>query len=151
MRKTPVFRTAAWHLHSPAHYFTGCGSPPCSWLRARLVEPRGHALGCLRDTIPKLTRSSPHRCLERHTVSRLPDDPSKATRRGKFADTAIGTVHIDISELRLAEGKPTMALAIDRVSKFTPVEFRDDAAKMNGADFLRGVVAAFPYANDRRS
>ena len=25
-------------------------------------------------------------------------------------------------------------------------EFRDDAGKMNGADFLRGVVEAFPYA-----
>ena len=29
---------------------------------------------------------------------------------------------------------------------FTYVEFRDDAGKMNGAEFLRGVVAAFPYA-----
>jgi transposase InsO family protein len=103
-------------------------------------------LGCLHDTIPKLTRSSLHRCLERHSVSRLPDDPDKPSRRGKFADTAIGTVHIDISELRLAEGKLNMVLAIDRVSKFTYVEFRDDAGKINGADFLRGVVAAFPYA-----
>ena len=39
-----------------------------------------------------------------------------------------------------------MFLAIDRVSKFIYVEFRDDAGKMNGADLLRGVVAAFPYA-----
>jgi len=38
-----------------------------------------------------------------------------------------------------------MFLAIDRVSKFTYVEFRDDAGKMNGANFLRGVVSAFPY------
>ena len=29
---------------------------------------------------------------------------------------------------------------------FTYVEFRDDAGKMNGAEFLRGVVEAFPYA-----
>mgnify|MGYP000220380293 CR=1 FL=1 len=34
-----------------------------------------------------------------------------------------------------------MFLAIDRVSKFTYVEFRDDAGKMNGAEFLRGVVS----------
>ena len=39
-----------------------------------------------------------------------------------------------------------MFLAIDRVSKFTYVEFRDDAGKMNGVDFLLGVVSAFPYA-----
>lgn len=55
-------------------------------------------------------------------------------------------MHIDISELRLSGGKLNMFLAIDRVSKFTYVEFRDDAGKANGADFLRGVVEAFPCA-----
>jgi hypothetical protein len=47
--------------------------------------------------------------------------------------------------LRVAGGKLNMFLAIDRVSKFIHVEFRDDAGKMNGAEFLRGVVEAFPY------
>ena len=32
-----------------------------------------------------------------------------------------------------------------RVSKFTYVEFYENAGKMNGADFLRNVVKAFPY------
>jgi Integrase core domain len=55
-------------------------------------------------------------------------------------------VQIDVSELRLAQGKLNMFLAIDRVSKFTYVEFRDDLGRINGADFLRRVVEAFPYA-----
>ena len=93
-----------------------------------------------------MTRSNLHRCLERHGISRLPENPDKASKRGKFAQTAIGFVHIDISELRLTQGKLNMFLAIDRASKFTYVEFRDDAGKMNGAEFLRGVVEAFPYA-----
>jgi hypothetical protein len=114
--------------------------------RRRTLLPLDDVLGCLRDSIPKLTRSSLHRCLERHGISRLPQDPEKAAKRGKFANTTIGYVHIDISELRLAQGKLNMFLAIDRVSKFTYVEFRDDAGKMNGADFLRGAIAAFPYA-----
>ncbi len=114
--------------------------------RRRTLLPLDDVLGCLRDSIPKLTRSSLHRCLERHGISRLPEDPDKPSKRGKFMETAIGYVHVDISELRLSEGKLNMFLAIDRVSKFTYVEFRDDAGKMNGADFLRGVVAAFPYA-----
>ncbi len=114
--------------------------------RRRTLLPLDDVLGCLRDSIPKLTRSSLHRCLERHGISRLPENPDKASKRGKFAEAAIGYVHIDISERRLAQGKLTMVLAIDRVSKFTCVEFRDDAGKMNGADFLRGVVAAFPVA-----
>ena len=114
--------------------------------RRRTLLPLDDVLGCLRDTIPKLTRSSLHRCLGRHGISRLPQDPDKGAKRGKFADTSIGYVHIDISELRLASGKLNMFLAIDRVSKFTYVEFRDDMGKMNGADFLRAVVEAFPYS-----
>jgi hypothetical protein len=65
--------------------------------------------------------------------------------RGRFADTTIGYVHIDSCELRLAEGKLNMFLAIDRVSKFTYVEFHENVGKMYGAASLRGVVAAFPY------
>src|ERR671910_636032 len=48
--------------------------------------------------------------------------------------------------LPLAEGKLHMVLAIDRVSKFTHVVFFDAATQMNGAAFLREVIAAFPYA-----
>ena len=114
--------------------------------RRRTLPPLDDVLGCLRDSIPKLTRSSLHRRLERHGISRLPEHPDKASKRGKFAHTAIGYVHIDISELRLGGGKLNMVLAIDRVTKFTYVELRDDAGKMNGAEFLRGVVEAFPYA-----
>ena len=103
-------------------------------------------LGCLRDSIPKLTRSSLHRCLEPHGISRRPESPDHASKRSKFVEAAIGYVHIDISKLRLAQGKLNMFLAIDRVSKFTYVEFRDDAGKLNGAAFLHGVIEALPYA-----
>ncbi len=57
----------------------------------------------------------------------------------------MGYVHIDSCELRLADGKLHMFLAIDRVSKFTHVAFFDANTKMNGAAFLREVVEAFPY------
>ena len=102
-------------------------------------------LGCLRDTIPRLTRSALHRCLKRHGISRLPESEDKTSRRGRFAETAIGYVHIDICELRLAAGKLHMFLAIDRVSKFTYVEFHEHANTTTGPAFLRNVVVAFPY------
>jgi len=47
-------------------------------------------LGCLRGTIPKLTRSSLHRCLERHGISRLPQSEEKPSKRGRFAETVLG-------------------------------------------------------------
>ena len=66
------------------------------------------------------------------------------TKRGRFAETTIGDVHIDSCELRHADGKLHMFLAIDRVSTFTFVEFYDKAGKMNAAAFLTHAVEAFP-------
>jgi transposase InsO family protein len=113
--------------------------------RRRTLLPLDDVLGCLREAIPALSRSALHRCLKRHGISRLPQDPEKASKRGRFAETRIGYVHIDVCELRLSEGKLFMFLAIDRVSKFTHVAFYDANTKLNGAAFLREVVAAFPY------
>jgi transposase InsO family protein len=113
--------------------------------RRRTLLPLDDVLGCLRDSIPRLSRSALHRCLERHGISRLPATVETLVKRGRFAETAIGYVHIDICELRLAEGKVHMFLAIDRVSKFTYVEFHEQANTMIGAAFLRSVIAVFPY------
>jgi hypothetical protein len=113
--------------------------------RRRTLLPLDDVLGGLREAIPKLTRSALHRCLQRYGISRLPGSEEKGVKRGRFAETKIGYVHIDSSELRLTEGKLHMFLAIDRVSKLTYVEFHQTADTSTGPAFLRGVVAAFPY------
>jgi hypothetical protein len=115
-------------------------------LRRRTLLPLDDILGCLRQTIPQLSRSALHRCLVRHGISRLPRSDEKDSRRGRFPDTPPGYVHIDSCELRLAQGKVHMFLAIDRVTKFVYVAFYDAATKLNGAQFLREAVEAFPYA-----
>jgi hypothetical protein len=53
-------------------------------------------MGCLREAIPKLSRSALHRCLERHGISRLPQDEEATSKHKRFAETTIGYVHIDI-------------------------------------------------------
>ncbi len=63
--------------------------------RQRTLLPLDDVLGCLRQTIPALTRSAPHRCLVRHGISRPPRDEEGASKRGRFAETTIGDVHID--------------------------------------------------------
>ncbi len=113
--------------------------------RRRTLLPLDDVLGCLRESIPKLTRSALHRCLQRHGISRLPQDKEQASKRGRFAETKIGYVHIDLCELRWAAGKVHMFLAIDRVSKFTYVEFYDRAKMLNATAFLKNVIKAFPY------
>lgn len=112
--------------------------------RRRTLLPLDDVLGCLMETIPHLSRSALHRCLQRHGISRLPACEAKE-KRGRFKTYEIGYVHIDSCELRHANGKLVMFLAIDRVSKFTYVEFHEHAGKMEGSAFLRKVVAAFPY------
>lgn len=41
-----------------------------------------------------------HRCLVRHGISRLPESEEGKSKRGSFAETTIGYVHIDHCELR---------------------------------------------------
>ena len=73
--------------------------------RRHTLLPLDDCLYALQATIPHLTRSSLHRCLQRHGISRLPDvDDGKGIKR-KFKTYAIGYFHIDIAEVRTAEGK----------------------------------------------
>src|SRR5271168_680521 len=112
--------------------------------RQKTLLPLDDVLGCLKDAIPNLSRSALHRCLQRHGVSRLPVEETQE-RRKRFKTYEIGYVHIDSCELRHADGKLVMFLAIDRVSKFAYVEFHDSAGKMEGSTFLSNVVEVFPY------
>ena len=113
--------------------------------RRRTRLPLDDVLGRLRETLPRLSRSALHRCLRRHDISRLPRAEERASQRGRFAETTLGYVHIDSCELRSAEGKVHLFVAIDRVSKFTYVELHPRADMATGAAFLRGVLTAFPY------
>ena len=112
--------------------------------RRRTLIPLNEVLGCLRDTIPNLSRSALHRCLQRHGISRRPTSETAQTRR-RFKAYEIGYVHMDSCELRHGGGKLIMFLAIDRVLRVTYVEFHDSAGKMKGSAFLKNVVTAFPY------
>jgi hypothetical protein len=114
--------------------------------RLRTLLPLDDVMGCLRDAIPKLTRSALHRCLQRHGISRLPVSSDKVSKRDTFKETKIDFVHIATCELGLAEGKHVMFLAIDRVSKSTVVEFHQSTGKAEGAAFLCHVSDTFPCA-----
>jgi transposase-like protein len=92
-----------------------------------------------------LTRSSLHRCLRRHGISRLPDvEDGKGTRR-KFKSYPIGYFHIDIAEVRTAMGRLYLFVAIDRTSKFAFMELHEKATRSVAADFLRNLIKTVPY------
>ncbi len=116
----------------------------CVAFRQHTLLPLDDCLYSLQTAIPQLTRSSLHRCYQRHGISRLPEtkDPRK---RQKFKTYPIGFFHIDIAEVRTEEGELYMFVAIDRTSKFAFVELHEKATRRIAADFLRDLIAAVPY------
>ena len=63
----------------------------------------------------------------------------------KFKAYPIGYFHIDIAEVRTAEGKLHLLVAIDRTSKFAFVELHEKVTRRAAADFLRRLIEAVPY------
>jgi len=113
--------------------------------RRHTLLPLDDCLYALQPTIPKLTRSALHRCLQRHGISRLPEVEGANTPKTRFKSYPIGFFHIDIAEVQTAEGKLYLFVAIDRTSKFAYVELHRQAKRRTAGDFLRHLVAAVPY------
>ena len=86
--------------------------------RRHTLLPLDDCLYALQLTIPHLTRSSLHRCLQRHGISRLSDVEGDQPPRKKFKRYAIGYFHIDIAEVRTGWRQAYLSVAIDRTSKF---------------------------------
>ena len=107
--------------------------------------PLDDCLCALQPTIPHLTRSSLHRCLQRHGIGRLPDVEGDKPHKKTFKTYPIGYFHIDIAEVRTEQGKLHMFVAIDRTSKFAFVELHEKATTAVSGDFLRNLVKAVPY------
>ena len=136
---------------------TGPGKPRSSVLsieeEAIVVAFRYHTLLALDDclyalqaTIPHLTRSSLHRCLQRHGISRLAQIEGDKPVKNKFKRYRIGYVHIDIAQVHTAQGRLYLFVAIDRVSRFAFVPLHQRAGKIQAAQFLRELRQALPYA-----
>src|SRR6202167_1470752 len=113
--------------------------------RRHTLLPLDDCLYALQPTIPHLTRSSLHRCLKRHGISRLPQVEGEASPKRKFKAYPIDYFHIDIAEVRTAQGKLYLIVAIDRTSKFAFVELHEKGARRTAGAFLRRLIAAVPY------
>jgi transposase-like protein len=113
--------------------------------RKHTLLPLDDCLYALQSAIPQLTRSSLHRCLERHGISRLPEVEGDQPRRKKFDTYPVGFFHIDLAEVRTAEGKLYLFVAIDRTSKFAVVELVEKADVRAATAFLEALIEAVPY------
>ena len=114
--------------------------------RRHTLLPLDDCLYALQPTIPHLTRSSLHRCLQRHDISRLPEvKGDKPEKKKKFKTYPIGYFHIDIAEVSTAEGKLYLYVAIDRTSKFAFVQLVKKTGRTSASAFLMALIKAVPY------
>ena len=107
--------------------------------------PLDDCLYALQATIPHLTRSSLHRCLQRHGISRLPEVEGDKEPKRRFKSYPIGFFHIDIAEVQTAEGKLYLYVAIDRTSKFAFVQVVRKTGRTSASAFLVALIEAVPY------
>src|SRR5271154_858203 len=113
--------------------------------RKHTLLPLDDCLYALQPSIAHLTRSSLHRCLQRNGISRLPQGEGEASPKRKFKAYPIGYFHVDIAEVRTAQGKLYLIVAIDPTSKLAFVEMHEKVARRTAGDFLRRLIAAVPY------
>lgn len=113
--------------------------------RKHTLLPLDDCLYALQATIPHLTRSSLHRCYQRHGISRLPEVEGEKPIKKKFKAYPIGFFHIDIAEVRTEEGKLHLFVAIDRTSKFAFARLLNKADTRTARAFLDELVETVPY------
>ena len=99
----------------------------------------------LQPSIPELTRSNLHRCLQRHGISRLPVAGGEEPGKKRFKAYPISYFHLDIAEVRTGGGKLYLFVAIDRTSKLVFAQLHEKATRQVAADFLHALVEAVPY------
>ncbi len=113
--------------------------------RKHTLLPLDDCLYVLQETIPHLTRSALHRCLQRHGISRLPEVSDKPAKKTRFKAYPIGYFHLDIAEVQTEAGKLYLFVAIDRTSKFAFAELHERMTRPTAAEFLRHLIADVPY------
>jgi hypothetical protein len=99
--------------------------------RRHTLLPLDDCLYALQPSIPHLTRSALHRCLQ--------------LRRQLFKRYPIGFFHMDIAEVQTAEGKLYLFVGIDRTSKFAVTQLVDKADRRTAWEFLEHLLKAVPY------
>ncbi len=106
--------------------------------RKHTLLPLDDCLYALQGSIPNITRSNLHRCLQRHGISRLPQIGEKPAKK-KFAHYPIGYFHIDIAEVCTEQGRLYLFVAIDRTSKFVYAELHLNQTRDTACQYSKTV------------
>ena len=115
---------------------------------AHTLLPLDDCLYALQATIPHLTRSSLHRCLQRHGISRLPEVEGDKAAKKKFKSYAIGFSFTSTSPKSGDQRRRKLHLfvGIDRTSKLAFVQLHEQADRRRRLSLSsKALIAATPY------
>jgi hypothetical protein len=113
-------------------------------VRRPTLRPLDDCLYAWQATLPHLTRSARHRCLQRHGISRLPAMAGEQPGKKQVKAYPLGYVHLDLAEVRTEEGTLHVLVAVARACKLADAESYANANNMVAAQFLRNLIAAIP-------
>jgi transposase InsO family protein len=117
------------HRRVPASHAAAAGRLP---LRPATDDPAPDAL--FFAPLPAASRHQP-----------VAGDRWRQADEKKFKRYPIGYFHVDLAELRTAEGKLYLFVAIDRTSKFAFAQLVERANTQTASAFLDALVEAVPY------
>ena len=111
--------------------------------REHTLLPLDDCLYALQAQIPHLSRSTLHRCLQRHGVSSL--SSTRKPRVGIEQDvSALGDLHIEHAQVNAHDGAYFLFNAIEHASKFVFVQMGKGGDDMAAADFLAVLLRRHP-------
>lgn len=113
--------------------------------REHTLLPLDDCLYSLQARIPHLTRSTLHRCLKQHGISRLPPLDSAHSKAREANTEPIGSFHIDVAGVQTGDGPIYLFVAIDQASKYVFVELAKRSGNAEAAAFLSSLTAAMPF------
>ena len=112
--------------------------------RRHTLLPLDDCLYALQPSIPHLTWSALHRCLQRHGISSLPDIEGGKPKRQRFKRYPIGSFTSILPRCRPPKAS-SMFVGIDRTSKFAVTRLVDKADRQTAWEFLEHLLEAVPY------
>lgn len=114
--------------------------------RSQTLLPLDDCLYALKPAVPAITRSSMHRCFQRHGLTPLSNLSGLMPRPPDWRKSAdIGFFHLSVIRVEQTDGAGLLFIALDRVTKFGYSTFlcRDVAESV--LLFIKKLVEAVPY------
>lgn len=119
--------------------------------RKHTLLPLDDCLYALQAHIPNLSRSTLHRCFQRHGISRLPETVTTDDEAIAAQARPIGHMFIDKATVQVGETQSHLFSAVDQASRFAFVQMARQESAAESVAFLDTLLETLPFRIERIS